>query len=73
MRITIDREQCISCGVCWEVCPDIFEQNEEDSFSQIVERLRVDGSPAAGEAPQDLEECAREAADGCPVEIIHIE
>ena len=73
MRVTIDREQCISCGVCWETCPDVFEQNEEDAFSQIVETLRVGGSLAIGGVPEDLEECAREAAEGCPVEIIHAE
>ena len=36
MKVTIDRMQCVSCGSCWDSCPALFVQNEEDSFSQIV-------------------------------------
>ena len=24
MNATIDREGCISCGICAELCPDVF-------------------------------------------------
>jgi len=71
MRVTIDREGCTSCELCWTTCPEVFEQNAQDSLSQIVEKLRVAGSLGEGEVPADLAGCAREAADGCPVEVIH--
>ncbi len=73
MKVTIDRENCISCAVCWEECPGVFEQNDEDSWSQIVEQYQNGSDPAKGDIPEKMEDCARSAADGCPVEIIHIQ
>ncbi|MGC9358140.1 MAG: ferredoxin [Anaerolineae bacterium] len=71
--VSIDREDCIICGVCWSVCPEVFEPSEEDELSQIVEEYRVKDDPGEGEIPADLEDCAVEAADSCPVEIITVE
>jgi ferredoxin len=42
-------------------------------MSQVVEAYRVNGNPAVGQVPDDMEDCVRTAAEGCPVEIIHIE
>jgi ferredoxin len=72
MKITIDREECTSCEVCWGACPDVFQQNEDDSWSEIVAKHRVDGDPSRGEVGDDLAAGVREAAEGCPVEIIHV-
>lgn len=73
MKVTIDRQECIICGVCWSDCPDFFEQSPLDEFSQVVESRRVGGDPALGEAPAELADCVRQAAEGCPVEIIHVD
>lgn len=73
MKVTIDREECTICGVCWEECPEFFEQNPEDEWSQVLSEYRIDGDIAKGEVPENLEGCVRQAAEGCPVEIIHIE
>jgi ferredoxin len=48
-RVTIDRDECISCATCWETCPEFFEENPDDGFSQIIEEYRVD-DPGAGKA-----------------------
>jgi len=72
MKVSIDRIGCISCGSCWDTCPDFFEQNPDDSFSQINEGFRVNGIIAEGEAPGDLSDCVIDAADLCPVQIIRI-
>jgi ferredoxin len=72
IRIRIDRDECIQCATCWEDCPEVFEEGPEDWMSQIVEKYRVDGDPALGEVPEELEGCVQSAADECPVEIIHI-
>jgi ferredoxin len=50
----------------------MFEESPEDDMSQIVEQYRVDGDVAVGEVPAELEDCVRGAAEGCPVEIIHV-
>lgn len=40
IEVVIDRDDCTSCSACWERCPDFFEQNPDDEFSQIVEKYR---------------------------------
>lgn len=72
IKVTIDRDDCILCGACWSECPEVFEAGPEDGLSQIVEAYQVDGNPAVGEVPADLEECATNGAEACPVEIIHV-
>ncbi|MBU4533302.1 MAG: ferredoxin [Eubacteriales bacterium] len=59
MRVEVDPDLCISCGVCVEVCPDVFEWDDE-------EKARA----AEDEVSDDLEECAHEAVEGCPTEAI---
>ncbi len=73
MNVIIERETCVSCGTCYETCPGLFEQDPDDSFSRIIEKYRVNGKIAEGIIPVDLETCAREAADLCPVQIISIQ
>lgn len=73
LRVTIDRDNCISCEACWTTCPEFFEENPDDGFSQVVEAYRVGGSLAVGQAPAELSDCVQDAANGCPVEVIHVE
>ncbi|MGD0080541.1 MAG: ferredoxin [Methanoregula sp.] len=73
MKVTIDRINCVSCQSCWETCPDFFEENPDDSFSQITSKYRLDGKIAEGTAPAEQEECVMNAADLCPVQIIRLE
>jgi len=73
MKVIIDRSNCTSCGTCWDTCPAFFEENPDDSFSQVMEKFRTDGSIAEGTAPEDLDACVAEAADLCPVQIIKVE
>jgi len=71
-RVTMERENCISCGNCWTVCPDFFEENSDDAQSQIMAKFRFGDSLAEGDAPEDIDDCVRTAAEGCPAEVIHI-
>ncbi len=73
MKVTINREECTSCGTCWETCPDMFEQNPDDSLNQIVEKYRVKGNIAEGVPPEEFEDCTVKAAEDCCVEVIHVE
>lgn len=73
MKVAIDRINCVNCGTCWEVCPGFFEQNPDDSFSQVIERFRIDGKIAEGIPPEDMEACAADAATLCPASVISIE
>ena len=72
MKVTIDREECIDCGVCYVECPEVFEEDDSEGTSQIVRAYRVGDDPAVGQVPEKMAECVQTAADGCPVEAIRI-
>ena len=72
MKVTIERDQCIACGACYDKCPGVFEENTEDTWSQITQSYRVNGDLALGEIPSELESCARESEEVCPVSIIQV-
>ena len=70
VKVTIRRDECISCGVCATNCSDVFELDEQD-IAHIVTEYRTKG-PGEGEIPEDLENCATVAARDCPVSIIEV-
>jgi ferredoxin len=70
MIVKINRDECVSCGTCVDVCPGFFELGEKDTLSQVVEQYRKDGKRDEGTVPPDLEACVSEAADLCPVQVI---
>jgi ferredoxin len=71
MKISIDREGCIGCGVCEALCPEVFKLLE-DGKSGIVEKYRR-GNLGEGEVEDDLASCVGNARDSCPVEVIKTE
>lgn len=73
MKVSIDRDQCIICESCWTICPEFFQQNPSDNWSEVVEKYRIGGDNSQGNAPKELEDKVKEAADACPVQIIHAE
>lgn len=60
-RVWIDEEECIGCGSCAEICPEVFRFNEEIEKAEVI-------LPEGG--PEDLIE---EAMETCPAECIHWE
>ncbi|HUX42807.1 MAG TPA: ferredoxin [Rectinemataceae bacterium] len=73
MKVEIDRGGCIGCALCWTECPEVFEQDPDDSLSRIVAKYRISGDTGCGEAPEALREGVQSAADGCPVGVISLE
>lgn len=59
--VYIDEDECIGCGSCEEICPEVFKLNEDTEKPEIIK-------PEGG--PEDLIE---EAMETCPVECIHWE
>jgi ferredoxin len=69
VMVEIDRRNCIQSGRCYEEnCPEAFRSGAEGT-AEIVERYR-DGDPGRGLLPDDMHECAKRAAEGCPVAVI---
>ena len=60
MKVKIT-EDCIACGRCVEICPEVFEMGEQ--FAELK----------TGINPEKYEKAVREAADECPVSAIIIE
>jgi ferredoxin len=54
-------EDCISCGRCIEICPEVFEMGED------IAQVKVDV------VPEGFEEATQEAADECPTNAIIVE
>ena len=73
MKVTIDRPECTSCAACWDTCPQVFAENADDGYSELLAEFRQEGDLGKGEVPERLRDCAIEAAESCPVEIIHVQ
>lgn len=71
MKIIHEKEKCISCGACVAVCPNYFEMDQTGKS-----HLKGSGSNSKGHEELEVQEeisCLQDAADSCPVSIIHIE
>ena len=58
-RVTIE-DGCISCGVCEQVCPEVFKVND---IAEILKEADLSAN----------EDKIREAAASCPVTVIKVE
>lgn len=56
-KVSIDKKKCIGCGSCAAMCEDIYEMKGDKA---IVKKSSTEL------------ECAKEAADICPVQAILI-
>ncbi len=70
-KVTINHDTCIACTVCYSLCPDVFESNDEGK-SIIVEEFRT-GYDTIGEIDDALYDCAMEAKNSCPTDSINVE
>jgi ferredoxin len=61
MRVSVDPELCTGCELCVENCPDVFEMADD------VAKAKSD------DVSDDQADCARSAAEDCPVEAISID
>ena len=61
MKVKVDRDVCTGCELCVDTCPEVFEMDDDIA----KEKVKV--------VPEDLEDCAREAAENCPVEAIEVD
>ena len=59
MKVSVN-EDCIGCGLCVEICPDVFRL--EDGVSVPICDVIM---------PATEQDC-RDAADSCPVDAIEI-
>ena len=61
MEVSIERSDCISCGLCVSTCPDVF-RIAKDGLAEVYRQ------PGPAHLP-----AVKSAAGGCPVSIIYLE
>lgn len=61
MKAIVDRELCIGCGLCVQVCPEVFEMDDGGRAAVKMEMVLP-----------DIQESCSEAAMECPVIAISI-
>ena len=57
--VYIDRDECIACGLCEDICPEVFKLNDEEMVAEVI---KPEGGP---------EDQIQETIDSCPVSCIH--
>ena len=62
MKAYVDKDTCIGCGLCPDLCPEIFQMDD-------------DGKAVASkdEVLENLTSTAKEAEEQCPVNAITVE
>jgi ferredoxin len=61
MRVIVDEDLCLGCGICEGLAPEVFSMANEP-FAEVL----VDPVPA------EYEEAVRQAVEECPEEAIII-
>lgn len=60
MRAQVNAELCVGCGLCADVCPDVFAMQED--------KAKVKTNPV----PDTSLDCCKKSEEDCPVEAINI-
>ena len=60
MKVSINKEDCVGCGLCVDDCPDIFEMSEDVAVVKVEE------------VSENLVNAVKETAESCPVDAIII-
>jgi ferredoxin len=61
MKASVDKDLCIGCGLCAEICPAVFQMDDDHAVAKVET------------VPPEAEDACRDAAQQCPVEAIKIE
>jgi len=61
MKAAIDRDGCISCGLCASICSEVFRMGDDGPAEVYVD-----------EVPDGAQDCAKEAEESCPVSVISV-
>jgi len=70
-KIEHDRPNCIGCGACAALQPDLWEM-DQDGKSNIVGGTKLKDGGEEIFFNEDLHDAHKEAAESCPVNVIHI-
>ena len=58
MDVKVNQDKCIGCGLCSNLCPEVFKMDEGKAKVKDEANLK------------EAENCIKEAVNGCPVTAI---
>jgi ferredoxin len=61
MKVTVDPDRCQGHARCWEICPEVFDLDDEGHAFVTVD-----------DVPEGLEEQVRKAGYNCPERAITV-
>ncbi|MBU0981502.1 ferredoxin [Patescibacteria group bacterium] len=71
-KIRHDRDGCIGCTSCANICPRFWQMNEQDGLADLQDAKRLtSGDTELTISEEDFED-NMEAAESCPVNVIHL-
>ncbi len=59
MKAKVNKDECIGCGTCESICPDVFEMRNDDKSHVKINPI-----------PEEYKDCTIEAEESCPVQAI---
>ncbi|MDO4535702.1 MAG: ferredoxin [Clostridium perfringens] len=62
MKAHVDQDTCIGCGLCPQICSEVFDLKDDGKAHAIKE-----------DVPSDMENAAVEAQESCPVAAITVD
>lgn len=62
MKAIVNEDLCIGCGLCAEICPEVFEMTDEMMAKVIVDEVSAEQADSA-----------ENAMNSCPVSAITLE
>lgn len=69
ITVTLQRQKCIGCNYCQELCPDLFRMSKKDGKSVLLKSIDKKGFTTV-RVNDILFDAAQSAAKACPVHII---
>lgn len=72
-KIIQNHEGCIGCGTCAAICPEFWEMDYDKGKANLKgAKISPDKKKQELEIEEEKIGCNKDAADACPVQVIHI-
>jgi len=62
LKVFVDQDLCISCGLCISICDEVFFWNDDDKAQAID-----------SDVPEEFIDDVNEAVESCPTDAIQYE
>ena len=72
IKVTVDRNLCIACGVAPSICSEIFVIGEDNQKNRLLDIYSEETTEevSKGAVPDNLYDFVKVAAEACPVQAI---